>query len=106
MAGLLPQRPADRNLHLLHLQLQGHPEGLRQLHPESGIHHGHPAAVRRGEKHMRVVINVKVRNGHVQLQTRLDQSSTDKVQEINIGQALLGMIENTIQGMPNVEVTK
>ena len=55
---------------------------------------------------MRVVINVKVRNGHVQLQTRLDQSSTDKVQEINIGQALLGMIENTIQGMPNVEVVQ
>lgn len=55
---------------------------------------------------MRVVINVKVRNGHVQLQTRLDQSSTDKVQEINIGQALLQMIERTLENMPNVEVTK
>jgi len=54
---------------------------------------------------MRIVINVKVRNGHVQLHTRLDQSSTDKVQEINIGLALLQMIEKTLENMPNVEVT-
>lgn len=53
---------------------------------------------------MRVIINVKVKNGHVHLQTRLDHSSSDKVQETNIGNALLQMIENTIKGMPNVEV--
>jgi len=55
---------------------------------------------------MRVIINVKIKAGKIQFQTRLDQSSSDKVSEINVGQALLKMIENTIQDMPNVKVTE
>ena len=55
---------------------------------------------------MRVIINVKIKNGKVRLQSRLDQSSTDKVREINVGQALLNMINDTLADMPNVEVDK
>ena len=32
---------------------------------------------------MRIIINVKYRRGSVHLETRMDQSSTDKVAEIN-----------------------
>jgi hypothetical protein len=55
---------------------------------------------------MRVIINIKVKNAKVCLQTRLDQSSTDKVSEINVGQALLNMINDTLADMPNMEVDK
>ena len=37
---------------------------------------------------MRIIINVKYRNGNVILDTRLDGSSKDKVSEINAGQSL------------------
>jgi len=50
---------------------------------------------------MRVIINVKIKPGKIQF-----QSSSDKVSEINVGKALLKMIENTLQDMPNVKVTE
>lgn len=44
---------------------------------------------------MRIIINVKYRRGSVHLETRMDQSSTDKVAEINAGQALLDNLNAT-----------
>ena len=44
---------------------------------------------------MRIIINVKYRRGSVHLETRMDQSSTDKVAEINAGQALFDQINAT-----------
>ena len=41
---------------------------------------------------MRIIINVKYRSGSVHLDTRMDQSSTDKVSELNAGKALYDRI--------------
>ena len=41
---------------------------------------------------MRIIIGVKYRKGRVMLDTRMDQSSTDKVAEINAGKALFNQI--------------
>ena len=44
---------------------------------------------------MRIIIGVKYRKGRVVLDTRMDQSSTDKVVEINAGKALFDQINAT-----------
>ena len=50
---------------------------------------------------MRIIINVKYRNGRVMLDTRMDQSSTDKVSEINAGKALFDKINVAFAEMLN-----
>ena len=51
---------------------------------------------------MRIIINVKYRKGSVHLETRMDQSSTDKVSEINAGKALFDQINAALAEMVNV----
>lgn len=51
---------------------------------------------------MRIIIGVKYRKGRVMLDTRMDQSSTDKVAEINAGKALFDQINATFAEMVNV----
>ena len=50
---------------------------------------------------MRIIINVKYRKGSVMLDTRMDQSSTDKVSEINAGKALFDQINGAFAEMVN-----
>jgi hypothetical protein len=50
---------------------------------------------------MRIIIGVKYRNGRVMLDTRMDQSSTDKVSEINAGKALFDKINTAFAEMVN-----
>lgn len=50
---------------------------------------------------MRIIIGVKYRKGRVMLDTRMDQSSTDKVAEINAGKALLDNLNATFAEMVN-----
>ena len=55
---------------------------------------------------MRIIINVKYRKGSVHLETRMDQSSTDKVAEINAGQALLDNLNATFAELGNGTAVK
>jgi hypothetical protein len=48
---------------------------------------------------MRIVINVKCRNGRVMVEPRLDQSSTDNVREINAGKALFDSLNAVFKDM-------
>lgn len=48
---------------------------------------------------MRIIINVKYRNGKVILDTRLDGSSTDKVSEMNAGKALYDKLTEMFNGL-------
>lgn len=50
---------------------------------------------------MRIIIGIKYRNGRVMLDTRMDQSSTDKVAEINAGKALFDQINGAFAEMVN-----
>jgi hypothetical protein len=50
---------------------------------------------------VRIIIWVKYRKGRVMLDTRMDQSSTDKVAEINAGKALFDKINGAFAEMVN-----
>ena len=50
---------------------------------------------------MRIIIGVKYRGGRVQLETRMDQSSTDKVAELNAGKALYDRLNAMFAEMVN-----
>lgn len=50
---------------------------------------------------MRIIIGVKYRGGRVQLDTRMDQSSTDKVSELNAGKALYDRLNAMFAEMVN-----
>ena len=50
---------------------------------------------------MRIIINVKYRRGSVHLETRIDQSSTDKVQEMNAGNELFKRLNAMFADMVN-----
>jgi hypothetical protein len=50
---------------------------------------------------VRIIIGVKYRKGRVMLDTRMDQSSTDKVAEINAGKALFDKINAAFADMVN-----
>lgn len=55
---------------------------------------------------MRIIIGVKYRKGRVMLDTRMDQSSTDKVVEINAGKALFDQINGAFSEMVNENAEK
>lgn len=53
---------------------------------------------------MRIIISIKYRNGRVLLETKLDQSSSDKVSEINAGKAMFDSLNEMFKDMAEGEV--
>ena len=46
---------------------------------------------------MRIILNVKYRKGRVEIETKQDYSSSDKVVERNVGQSLFDALNETIK---------